>query len=293
MPLVGLMGRLAIALAVAGHVPAFGGEHLKSSLVHDDPRRFLRAYPVALKEIKNGVLVWRDGSRMPLITGTPARSVVAAPSPEETGLTRMNDAAHRAWLAAKSLSDMLRQPYRTGKMAGPPERNHDPGRARHMPFFKKMYGDCRNGEVRAHLEAVRWLPERGRGTIRVTRINGVAARLRAVSAELAKLPRSFDRYLMPASGGFNCRQIAGTNRLSAHAFGIAVDIAIAPADYWRWAQRTSGSRAEPLYRNRVPIEIVDIFERHGFIWGGKWFHFDTMHFEFRPELLPVSATATP
>jgi hypothetical protein len=30
---------------------------------------------------------------------------------------------------------------------------------------------------------------------------------------------------------------------------------------------------------------VDIFERHGFIWGGKWGHFDTMHFEYRPELL--------
>ena len=32
-------------------------------------------------------------------------------------------------------------------------------------------------------------------------------------------------------------------------------------------------------------EIVDIFERHGFIWGGKWYHYDTMHFEHRPELL--------
>jgi peptidoglycan L-alanyl-D-glutamate endopeptidase CwlK len=30
---------------------------------------------------------------------------------------------------------------------------------------------------------------------------------------------------------------------------------------------------------------VTIFENHGFIWGGKWYHFDTMHFEYRPELL--------
>jgi hypothetical protein len=29
-----------------------------------------------------------------------------------------------------------------------------------------------------------------------------------------------------------------------------------------------------------------IFEKHGFIWGGKWYHYDTMHFEYRPELLP-------
>ena len=32
-------------------------------------------------------------------------------------------------------------------------------------------------------------------------------------------------------------------------------------------------------------EIVEIFERHGFIWGGKWSYYDTMHFEYRPELL--------
>jgi hypothetical protein len=37
--------------------------------------------------------------------------------------------------------------------------------------------------------------------------------------------------------------------------------------------------------NRIPLEIVAIFERHGFIWGGKWSHYDTMHFEYRPELL--------
>jgi hypothetical protein len=33
---------------------------------------------------------------------------------------------------------------------------------------------------------------------------------------------------------------------------------------------------------------VEVFERHGFIWGGKWNHYDTMHFEYRPELLPPS-----
>ena len=35
----------------------------------------------------------------------------------------------------------------------------------------------------------------------------------------------------------------------------------------------------------VRREIARIFERHGFIWGGKWYHYDTMHFEYRPELL--------
>ena len=44
--------------------------------------------------------------------------------------------------------------------------------------------------------------------------------------------------------------------------------------------------------NRIPYEIVEIFERHGFIWGGRWYHFDTMHFEYRPELLPQQAQPT-
>jgi hypothetical protein len=37
--------------------------------------------------------------------------------------------------------------------------------------------------------------------------------------------------------------------------------------------------------------VVQIFEDNGFIWGGKWHHFDTVHFEFRPELVG-SACAT-
>ncbi|MFM7757478.1 MAG: M15 family metallopeptidase [Crocinitomicaceae bacterium] len=35
----------------------------------------------------------------------------------------------------------------------------------------------------------------------------------------------------------------------------------------------------------IPLELVEIFERYGFIWGGKWLPYDTMHFEFRPELI--------
>jgi hypothetical protein len=65
-----------------------------------------------------------------------------------------------------------------------------------------------------------------------------------------------------------------------HAYGIAIDIATSRSDYWRWA----GGETAP-YRNRIPAEIVAIFERHGFIWGGRWSHFDTMHFEYRPELI--------
>jgi hypothetical protein len=31
--------------------------------------------------------------------------------------------------------------------------------------------------------------------------------------------------------------------------------------------------------------VIKAFEAYGFIWGGKWTFYDTMHFEYRPELL--------
>jgi hypothetical protein len=62
-----------------------------------------------------------------------------------------------------------------------------------------------------------------------------------------------------------------------HSWGAAIDINAAYADYWLWPRGKSG--------NAIPTEIIDIFERRGFIWGGKWSHYDTMHFEYRPELL--------
>ena len=41
----------------------------------------------------------------------------------------------------------------------------------------------------------------------------------------------------------------------------------------------------------MPRAIVDAFERHGFVWGGRWYHYDTMHFEYRPELLAGAGAA--
>ncbi len=45
------------------------------------------------------------------------------------------------------------------------------------------------------------------------------------------------------------------------------------------------------YPNEIPWPIILIFEKYGFIWGGKWHHFDTMHFEYRPELFSKNVTS--
>jgi hypothetical protein len=97
-------------------------------------------------------------------------------------------------------------------------------------------------------------------------------------------------YLVPSAGTYNCRVIAGTTRLSEHAFGAAIDIATRYSDYWRWSRSRNDALA---WKNRIPMAIVETFERFGFIWGGRWYHFDTMHFEYRPELIALAKQGWP
>jgi hypothetical protein len=158
--------------------------------------------------------------------------------------------------------------------------NFDPGRFRNDDFFRALYGKDEK-EIQSHLRLIQWMPSHNGPWLPVTRLFGVDKKLEAVIAELEALGPDYLEYLLPPGGTFNYRPIAGTGRLSAHSFGIAVDIAVAPSHYWQW--ETNGA-AE--YKNSIPYAIVAVFEKYGFLWGGKWYHFDTMHFEYRPELLP-------
>jgi hypothetical protein len=38
-------------------------------------------------------------------------------------------------------------------------------------------------------------------------------------------------------------------------------------------------------RLHPPEAVIKAFETFGFVWGGKWLFYDTMHFEYRPEIL--------
>jgi len=227
--------------------------------------RLVAAYPGHLSGYEDNAIIWHDGTRMPFDDG--------------------RDKTFREKLTDPDLEDQFYTAYPRGLRGVPPLEDIDPGRVRYEPFFVKMYGDCKQDKaaVRANLEQVVWLPENYGKTLRVTRINGVADALRNVSAALDKLPARFMKYLRPSAGTYHCRTIAGTDRFSVHAFGAAVDINAKYGDYWRWSQPQPGESL--TYRNRIPWEIVEIFEQHGFIWGGKWYHYDTLHFEYRPELL--------
>ncbi len=246
------MIRLAALLVLSIIMPA---------LAADPVQALLRAYPDELAGFDGANLIWRDGTRMPVSDGRPEKT--------------LDEMIRRG-----SILDQMRMPYPAGTPLLPPHA--DPGRVRNVAFFDKMYGDCHAGEVAPRLVRVVWLPRTWGHAVAITSVNGVDRQLAAVSRELDELPAKDKKFLFPLGGTYNCRTVADTGEPSAHSWGIAIDINTTYADYWLW-ERAGGDI--PVYRNRIPPEIVSIFEAHDFIWGGRWSHFDTMHFEYRPEAL--------
>ena len=229
--------------------------------------RLVAVYPDHLAGIEGDWLVWKDGSRMEIGASSPPRPF------EEM-------------LRSASIADQLRQVYEPGPLRGPPPRDHNPGRLRNTAFFLKMYGDCLRGEVARRSRPVVWMPRTRAQPVPVTTVNGVATRLERVIDVLDTMPDRLKAYLTPSAGTYSCRSVADTGQPSMHAFGAAIDISVRYSDYWLWASR---SRDDVPYRNRIPMEIVEVFEAERFIWGGKWYRYDTMHFEYRPELFASGA----
>ena len=242
-------GLLALALAAS---PASADPH------QDRPppqgvHAFVAAYPAFLDRVENGMLVWQDGTRMPLArlgldrAGRPVHGRNQAPSPDP----------RQAATEAISAVD-------------------------YEPIFLKMYGDCRTGPVAAGLKTVRWnrgSPEGGI-EVRAAAANGVAEAMQRVSDEIDRMPGGGAQH-RSLGGTYNCRTIAKTSRLSLHGFGIAIDVNPTEDGYWQTAP--VDTRGEPIRKNRIPMPVIEAFERHGFVWGGRWNQFDTFHFEYRPE----------
>jgi hypothetical protein len=226
--------------------------------------RLRAAYPDFVDRVEGNDLVLKSGRRLPISDGRTKTFEERLDHPD--------------------LADLFADPYPSGPPTPPPPQ-FDPGRYRNAAFFDAIYGDCRKGEVERHLVAVPWLPKHHGGTVRISGRAGAAEALAAVSRELDDGPASWRKFLKPVAGTYNCRVIAGTDRVSAHGWGIAIDIATAQTDYWYWSDPKGRN---VVYRNRIPAEIGAVFERHGFVWGARWYHYDTMHFEYRPEILGIA-----
>lgn len=160
---------------------------------------------------------------------------------------------------------------------------NDAGRIRNEAFFKKIYGNSK-AEVEQNLVEIIWCPKLVNQKIKVTTVNGIDKIIKKLSAELDNHPE-YKKYLTNIAGTFNWRKIAGTNRLSMHSFGMTIDINTKYSNYWQWDCKCKNESTKINYKNKIPKELVSIFEKYGFIWGGNWYHYDTMHFEYRPELL--------
>ena len=184
------------------------------------------------------------------------------------------------------LADMVSLTYPAGRDVNfPPSFDDDPGRFRDDAFLKAVYGKNIKA-IKKNLVKVPWMPGTGLKPkyVLFNKKNGAAAALTEVSKELAQLPKRYWPYLNNIAGTFKPRYIAGTNRLSPHSFGIAIDINYKRSHYWRQRGKNLVNVYIPFH-NSIPQKIIEIFERNGFIWGGRWYHYDTMHFEYRPELL--------
>ena len=90
---------------------------------------------------------------------------------------------------------------------------------------------------------------------------------------------------------FQQRKIRGTENTSLHSYGLALDLI--PTSYnrkhanWRWSTAFVDEwQLIPLEKRWSPPQVViDAFEKNGFVWGGKWVHFDAVHFEYTPEII--------
>ena len=260
---LGALGWILLCVLPAGWALADPRPEIPAGL-----KRLRAAYPKAVCRLAANKLIFCDGTFFPYDDGKPK--------------------TFQQKLRHPDLEDQLSLPYPAGPVFPVPPKT-DPGRIRVTALFKKLYGATEH-QVRKNLVAVSWLPARPPGRhrgrlprVRFNRAQGAAQALKQVAADLARLPRKFRRLVRRRPSTFVWRKIKGTRRLSAHSFGIAIDLALPRMSYWRWD--LFGPLHRLRYRKDVPMPIVCIFERHGFIWGGKWAHYDTMHFEYRPELL--------
>lgn len=235
------------------------------SFLWGNPQCYVQGYPGLVSSADESALLLTDGTRLPYRT----------PSSK----TSWNDKIDHGDLATQ-----LEQRYDAGGSQIPPAYLHSPGRLRYQPFFQALYGKDKKA-IEKNLVTITWPTLKGSVKLPVTKIGGVDKKLYAIGQEISALPKN-ERIWAEGATTYAYRVIKDTDRLSMHSFGIAIDLAPSTTQYWK--DEASSETARIGYRNTMPLSIVRIFEKHGFIWGGRWYHYDTMHFEYRPELLAPS-----
>ncbi len=169
-------------------------------------------------------------------------------------------------------------------------RNND-DRVRFNSFLDRLYQIDGPAEAEQRMRPVTFLGRRTRvHSDMVAALERVETRIRNVMMT----DQEVRVYVQNLAGlhGYNWRNIAGTQRRSYHAYGMAIDLVPRVWNgrwgYWRWAADGGvpewwNLRGDQRYH--PPQPVIDAFETEGFVWGGKWLFFDPIHFEYRPEVI--------
>lgn len=154
-------------------------------------------------------------------------------------------------------------------------------------FFAELYGEITEQSITENVTEVLFLGNP------VYVHNKIASNLKAVNAEVSALKKD-KKYKSFFSNhrtvyGFNWRAIEYSDVLSLHALGIAVDVMAKRYGklnaFWYWESTVNDEwfMLTPAQRWMPPLAVIQAFNRHGFVWGGYWSLWDTMHFEYRPD----------
>ena len=253
-----------LLLAIAGGAPVVA-QTAPARDTAADIARLVAVYPTFLDRVDGNVLVWKDGTRMTIDDGRGAKD-------------------HETLLATADIKDMFFAAYPLGRTSGPPGRNADPGRARNVGLLqqdvRRLPGWRRRQQPGRRRLATEEMGQERKGDAHQRRRLEARRRVgRARCAALDNSTSSCSRRLEPMSAA-RSRGQRGSVRTA-----MALPSTSPPSPHTTGAG--PGARPAPRFpiATRSRIEIVEIFERHGFIWGGKWYHYDTMHFEYRPELI--------
>ncbi|MDR2404167.1 MAG: M15 family metallopeptidase [Spirochaetaceae bacterium] len=203
-------------------------------------------------------------------------SMEAPVSPDE--LSPWQDMANQL-ISRRQLSGSYR-PYRLTLSAG----------TIRSPLFETIW------QARTREEAFsrqQWIDFLGRSVQIHRDIAAPLGRVEARIQELAKSEPEVQGWLknLHSITGWNWRNVAGSENRSFHAYGVAVDLLMKAQagmeTYWQWtAAKGIDWHSVPVEkRQNPPSGVIRAFEEQGFIWGGRWQRYDTMHFEYHPELL--------
>jgi len=160
---------------------------------------------------------------------------------------------------------------------------------RRASFFEDLWQAGTREESNAQTKTIRFL---GRSTKVHKDIVDVLALVEARIQEAAKTEPQVQTWLNTiTTEAWSWRNVAESQSRSFHSYGVAVDLLPrslgGKQTYWLWSADWREDWWNIPYNQRYhpPDTVIKIFENYGFVWGGKWFMFDTMHFEYRPEVM--------